>query len=76
MSADQLLRTLTYDEQFHIKQIKRIFQRLYIVNPSDFKSSAIQMLKFIRKNKQLLHKFFEEMIKMPEGSYNDHLILI
>lgn len=34
------------------------------------------MLKVIRGNKHLLERFFDEMMKMSEGSYNDHLILI
>lgn len=76
MSSDQLIRLFSYEEQVSLKEIKRVFQRLYIVNPNNFRVTAIQMLRVIMTQKPLLDKFFKEMMAMSEGSYHDHLIYL
>lgn len=64
MASEQFIRSFGYDEQVTLRQIKKVFQRLYIVNPNDFRTYAIEILKVIKNNKQLLEKFFGEIRAM------------
>ena len=74
--ADILLGQLTYDQQVKLRRSSPIFQRLFIVNPADFKSSAISILSVIKASNTLLDKFLDELENMAEGTSNNHLILI
>ena len=74
--SDSLLRLFNYDEQVRLKEVARMFQRLYIVNGDNFKNTAESMLPIVMRSQTLLEKFMEELTRMPEGTSIGHLIVI